>query len=67
MTSRPFSSVAADANVLMSAALLNGQGQLDLAAETYDTVPTDAPEFYLAEIGRAETLRASDRADAASL
>lgn len=51
--------------VLMSAALLNGQGQLDLAAETYDTVPTDAPEFYLAEIGRAETLRASDRADAA--
>ncbi|SEN97209.1 Flp pilus assembly protein TadD, contains TPR repeats [Gemmobacter aquatilis] len=51
--------------VLMSAALLNDLGQLDLAAETYDTVPTDAPEFYLAEIGRAETLLASDRADAA--
>lgn len=51
--------------VLLSAGLLNAEGQFDLAAETYDSVPTDAPEFFLAEMGRADTLLASGKPDAA--
>ena len=50
---------------LMSAALLATLGQYDLAVETYQTVPATAPEFQLAELGRAETLLASGREEAA--
>ncbi|WP_151717424.1 tetratricopeptide repeat protein [Gemmobacter serpentinus] len=51
--------------LLTSASLLNGNGQADLAAATYAKVPSDAPEHYLAEIGRAETLIAAGKPDAA--
>ncbi len=51
--------------LLTAATLLNGDGQPDLAAETYAQVPTTAPEHYLAEIGRAETLIAAGKPDAA--
>lgn len=51
--------------VLMSASLLNAEGQHDMAAATYAMVPNTAPEFYLAELGRADTLLSSDRTDAA--
>lgn len=51
--------------VLLSAGLLSSEGQFALAAETYDSVPTDAPEFFLAEMGRADMLLASGKPDAA--
>lgn len=51
--------------VLMSASLLNSEGQHDLAVETYAQVPPTAPEFYLAEMGRADTLLSSGKTDAA--
>lgn len=51
--------------VLMSAGLLNSEGQHELAVETYAAVPADAPEYYLAEMGRAETLLSSGKAEAA--
>lgn len=51
--------------LLTSASLLNGNGQADLAAATYAKVSSDAPEHYLAEIGRAETLIAAGKPDAA--
>lgn len=51
--------------LLTAATLLNGDGQPGLAAETYAQVPTTAPEHYLAEIGRAETLVSAGKPDAA--
>lgn len=51
--------------LLNSAALETSLGQPEVAAATYARVPTGAPEHYLAEIGRAETLLASDRSEAA--
>ena len=51
--------------LLTAASLLNGDGQPELAAETYAKVPTTAPEHYLAEIGRAETLIAAGKTEAA--
>lgn len=51
--------------LLTTATLLNGDGQPELAAETYAQVPTTAPEHYLAEMGRAETLMAAGKPDAA--
>ncbi|WP_149140194.1 tetratricopeptide repeat protein [Gemmobacter caeruleus] len=51
--------------LLTAAALLNGDGQPDLAAETYAQVSSEAPEHYLAELGRAETLVAAGKPDAA--
>ncbi len=51
--------------VLLVASLLNGQGQYDLAVESFNKVPTDHPIFYSAEIGRAEALQSADKIDAA--
>ncbi|MEH7828182.1 tetratricopeptide repeat protein [Gemmobacter denitrificans] len=50
---------------LMAGGLLNAQGQHDLAVETYAVIPPTAPEFYMAEIGRADTLADSGKPDAA--
>jgi tetratricopeptide (TPR) repeat protein len=50
--------------VLTSAQILEEQGQLDLAAETFAQIPADSPLFHIAEMGRAETLIASDKVDA---
>lgn len=51
--------------VLLSAVLLEGLGQYDLATGAYDRVPLDHPAYYSAEIGRAGTLTASGETDAA--
>lgn len=50
---------------LMAAGLLSSLNQFDLAAETYQAVPDSAPEFQLAELGRAESLLDSGRQEAA--
>jgi tetratricopeptide (TPR) repeat protein len=52
-------------SVLMTAGLLEGLGQFDLANAAYATVPRDDPAFPAAEIGRAEVLRAAGKLDAA--
>jgi Flp pilus assembly protein TadD len=49
--------------MLLTAELLERQDQLDLAAETYARVPSDDPAFYVAEVGRADTLIRSGRVD----
>ena len=51
--------------ILLTAGLLEQQGQLDLAGETYAVFPPDHPAFYTAEIGRADTLYATDRKEEA--
>jgi tetratricopeptide (TPR) repeat protein len=51
--------------VLLSGGLLDQLGQYDLAASTYASVPATDPAFYVAEMGRAETLRKAGRAEAA--
>ncbi|MFN3663061.1 tetratricopeptide repeat protein [Yoonia sp.] len=51
--------------VLMTAALLEGLGQYELANAAYATVPRDDPSFPAAEIGRADVLRAAGKFDAA--
>lgn len=50
---------------LMSAELLEELDQFDLAASTYGTINRDDPSYVLAELGRAGTLYAADRRDAA--
>ncbi len=50
---------------LMVAELLEELEQYDLANEAYDQVPRDDPAYLTAEIGRANVLRAADKADAA--
>jgi tetratricopeptide (TPR) repeat protein len=51
--------------VLMTAALLDAQGQPALAAEVYALIPPENPAYHVAEIGRADTLRAGGKTDAA--
>lgn len=51
--------------ILLSANLLESQGQYDLATETYNRVPRDDAGFHVAEIGRADALRSSGRSEAA--
>ncbi|MES2845987.1 MAG: tetratricopeptide repeat protein [Pseudomonadota bacterium] len=51
--------------VLMTAALLDAQGQPALAAEVYALIPPESPAYHVAEIGRADTLRAGGKTDAA--
>ena len=51
--------------VLMAAGLLDNLGQYDLANQTYATVARDDPSFAAAELGRAETLSAAGRDEAA--
>ena len=51
--------------ILLTAGLLEAQGQFDLATEAYATIPADDPASYVAEIGRAEATYAAGRRDAA--
>jgi tetratricopeptide (TPR) repeat protein len=51
--------------LLLSAGLLSAQGQHELAAETYAAIPASDPAFHVAEIGRADALRASGKTEAA--
>ena len=50
--------------VLTAAQILERQGQMDLAAETFAKVPPEDPLFHVAEMGRADTLIASGKVDA---
>jgi tetratricopeptide (TPR) repeat protein len=50
--------------LLMTAGLLEQLGQYDLATQSYAAVPADDPSFFIAEVGRAETLRKSGKAEA---
>ena len=50
---------------LMAAGLLESMGQHVLAGETYATVPPEDPAYHVAEIGRADTLTAAGKVDAA--
>lgn len=51
--------------LLLSAGILEGLGQYDLATESYNRVPRQSPVFPMAEIGRAEALYDSGKPDAA--
>ena len=51
--------------ILLSADLLEGLGQHDMAVDAYRRVPRDAPAFHIAELGRAEALEESGKTDAA--
>ncbi|WP_116132672.1 tetratricopeptide repeat protein [Tropicimonas sp. IMCC34043] len=51
--------------ILLSARLLETQGQFDLAIDAYDQVPADDPGFYVAQIGRAAALRDAGQSDKA--
>ena len=50
---------------LLSAQMLGGMGQYDLAVAAFAAVPPDSPGFVIAEIGRAEALHRLDEAEAA--
>lgn len=52
-------------SILLSASLLDDLRRHDLAVETFALVPSDHPSFDVAEIGRAEALRRSGRAEEA--
>ncbi|SLN59870.1 lipoprotein NlpI [Roseivivax jejudonensis] len=51
--------------ILLAAELCDEVGQHDLAVEAYRKVPRDHPSYHAAELGRAQSLRQSDRDDAA--
>ncbi len=51
--------------VLMVAGLLDAQGQPDLATAAYAMIAQDDPAYYVAEIGRAEALYTTGKAEAA--
>ncbi len=51
--------------ILLSARLLERLNQFQLATEAYDKVPRDNPEYYSAELGRAEALRQDGKPDRA--
>ncbi len=51
--------------LLMVAGLLEQLQQYDLATQSYAAVPADDPSFFVAEVGRAETLRKSGKVEAA--
>ncbi len=51
--------------LLLSAQLFEALGNPALATEAYDDVPRSHPAFLRAELGRAEALESSGRADAA--
>ena len=52
--------------VLLSAELLDDLGRFPLSIATYKQVPRDHPDYYAAEMGRAEALRRSAKPDAAA-
>ncbi len=51
--------------ILLSANLLERQGQFDLATTVYDLIPRDDPASHVAELGRANALVQAGRVDAA--
>lgn len=51
--------------ILLSAAIFERQEQYALATAAYNSIPREDPAFHLAEMGRAEALRASGKTDAA--
>ncbi|MCB6177850.1 tetratricopeptide repeat protein [Rhodobacter sp. Har01] len=51
--------------LLLTAAMLENTEQYDLAVETYATFAPDNPNYYSAEIGRADALHAAGKKDAA--
>ena len=51
--------------LLLSARLLDGLEQFDLAVTAYRRVPADHPSIHAAELGRAEALRRTGKVDAA--
>jgi len=52
--------------VLLSAEVLDDLGRFPLSIETYKKVPREHPDYYAAEMGRAEALRRSAKPDAAA-
>ncbi len=52
--------------LLLSAELLDGLEQYDLAVDVYRQVPPDSSDYHAAELGRAEVLSRSDRKEAAA-
>ncbi|SDX15021.1 Flp pilus assembly protein TadD, contains TPR repeats [Ruegeria halocynthiae] len=52
--------------ILLSAELLDGLEQYDLAVDVYRQVPPGSSDYHAAELGRAEVLSRSDRKDAAA-
>ncbi|EEE37235.1 TPR domain protein [Rhodobacteraceae bacterium KLH11] len=52
--------------ILLSAELLDGLEQYDLAVDAYRQVPPSSGDYHAAELGRAEVLSRSDRKDAAA-
>ena len=51
--------------ILLSAELLDQLGRYDLSIATYKQVPRAHPDYYAAEMGRAEALRRAAKPDAA--
>lgn len=51
--------------ILLTAGLLEAQGQFDLATEAYALIPAASPASYVAEIGRADATYAAGRKEAA--
>ena len=51
--------------MLMTAGLLEGLERYDLATLAYKRVPATHPNFHVAELGRAETLRSAGKSEAA--
>lgn len=51
---------------LLSAELLDTLGRFDLAVAAYRAVPKDHPEFFAAELGRAEAMRRADNIETAA-
>ncbi|MFN0113955.1 MAG: tetratricopeptide repeat protein [Paracoccaceae bacterium] len=51
--------------ILLSASILETQGQYDLATDAYNDVPREDPAYTSAELGRAASLILAGRADAA--
>ena len=51
--------------LLLSADLLDGLKQFDLAVSTFRKVPASSPEHHAAELGRADALRRSEKPDLA--
>ncbi|WP_254054532.1 tetratricopeptide repeat protein [Roseovarius sp. EL26] len=51
--------------IILSAELLESLRQYDLATAAYKSVPRNHPSFFVAELGRADALRRSEKPDAA--
>lgn len=52
--------------ILLSADLLDQLGRYELSIATYKQVPNTHPEYYAAEMGRAEAMRRAAKPDAAA-